>query len=267
MTVVGKHTIDRARPSPALAVPPYETSPSFPSGHTLNTWVILSMIAYLIVCRVASRTVRIAAVVLAVVLSVLMGLSRIYLGHHLGDRRSRRVHARLNLAARRHHRASTGPDRASPPLRGMRPASPRVSPRRVSVTRAQQWLSAAPAPRVMRREPEHVRPRLRTRPTHQPPSMRAVPVDAAARLALDEQSVGPGGARLEECHHIGLRDREQPSVAGQTPCEWRKLRTVAVEYVAQLLVSSAAMHIRGPVQHRSAKEQTTVLGQQDSVVV
>ncbi|HKN43674.1 MAG TPA: hypothetical protein VJW23_07105 [Propionibacteriaceae bacterium] len=28
------------------AVPPYETSPSFPSGHTLNSTVIASLVSY-----------------------------------------------------------------------------------------------------------------------------------------------------------------------------------------------------------------------------
>jgi undecaprenyl-diphosphatase len=46
MTEAGKDLAGRARPPQALAVPPYETSPSFPRGH------------------------------------LAMGLSRVFLGHH-----------------------------------------------------------------------------------------------------------------------------------------------------------------------------------------
>ena len=82
MTVAGKDIIGRARPPQSLAVPPFETSPSFPSGHTLNSVVLLLLIAYLIVVRTSSRALTIAAPVVAVVLALAMGLSRVYLGHH-----------------------------------------------------------------------------------------------------------------------------------------------------------------------------------------
>lgn len=82
LTVVGKQSIDRARPVRSLAVPPFETSPSFPSGHTLNTWVIALLIAYLVCLRLNARWGRVVIVVVAVVFAVAMGLSRVYLGHH-----------------------------------------------------------------------------------------------------------------------------------------------------------------------------------------
>jgi len=82
LTIVGKQAIGRARPPHELAVPPYETSPSFPSGHTLNSWVIFLLTAYLICCKVEDRRWRVAAVVVGVALAVAMGLSRVYLGHH-----------------------------------------------------------------------------------------------------------------------------------------------------------------------------------------
>lgn len=82
MTVVGKQLIGRVRPPHKLGVPPYETSPSFPSGHSLNSWVIFAMIAYLVVCRLSSRLGRVATVVTALTLAIAMGLSRVYLGHH-----------------------------------------------------------------------------------------------------------------------------------------------------------------------------------------
>lgn len=37
---VGKDVIGRARPPESDAVPPFETSPSFPSGHTIEAFVI-----------------------------------------------------------------------------------------------------------------------------------------------------------------------------------------------------------------------------------
>ena len=82
LTIVGKQAIGRARPPHELAVPPYETSPSFPSGHTLNSWVIILLTAYLVCCKVEDRRWRVATVVVAVALAVAMGLSRVYLGHH-----------------------------------------------------------------------------------------------------------------------------------------------------------------------------------------
>jgi undecaprenyl-diphosphatase len=82
MSKVGKAVVDRERPDQALAVPPFETSPAFPSGHTLNTTVIFVMIAYLLACRLLSLRARATAIAVAVVLSLLMGLTRVYLGAH-----------------------------------------------------------------------------------------------------------------------------------------------------------------------------------------
>ncbi len=82
MTVVGKNVVDRARPAHSLAVPPYESSPSFPSGHSLNAWVVAGLVAYLVACRVGTNLVRIATAVVALSFAVAVGLSRVYLGHH-----------------------------------------------------------------------------------------------------------------------------------------------------------------------------------------
>lgn len=82
MTVVGKHLVGRVRPPQELAVPPYEASPSFPSGHTLNSWVLWILIGYLVAVRTSSRRLLVAAPVVATALAMAMGLSRVYLGHH-----------------------------------------------------------------------------------------------------------------------------------------------------------------------------------------
>ncbi len=81
-TIVGKDYIGRVRPAYEWAVPPYETSPSFPSGHSLNAVVVSGIIAYLLLLHLRSRRARWAVVAAAVVYSLLMGLSRVYLGHH-----------------------------------------------------------------------------------------------------------------------------------------------------------------------------------------
>ena len=82
MTEAGKDLAGRARPPQTLAVPPYESSPSFPSGHTLNSTVIAIVLAYLVLLHVQSRTGRVVTVTLLMVYAVAMGMSRVYLGHH-----------------------------------------------------------------------------------------------------------------------------------------------------------------------------------------
>lgn len=82
LTVVGKAVVDRARPPLTDAVPPYELSTSFPSGHSLNSMAMAGIVCYLIYCgqrRAWSRTLTVAAGALFV---ITIGLSRIYLGHH-----------------------------------------------------------------------------------------------------------------------------------------------------------------------------------------
>ncbi len=82
MTVAGKDLIGRSRPPSTLAVPPLETSPSFPSGHTLNATVLVGMLAYLALLGTARVWLRWCVVVGAVLFVLAMGLSRVYLGHH-----------------------------------------------------------------------------------------------------------------------------------------------------------------------------------------
>jgi undecaprenyl-diphosphatase len=82
MTTTGKELVGRVRPPQSLAVPPYEESPSFPSGHTLNTTVIVGVLVYLLLRRLEGAAARAAVVAAGVVFVVAMGLSRVYLGHH-----------------------------------------------------------------------------------------------------------------------------------------------------------------------------------------
>lgn len=82
MTIVGKQVVGRLRPPLELAVPPYEHSPSFPSGHTLNTTVVMGIAAYLLVIQLTSVWSRTLTIVAALAFSIAMGLSRVFLGHH-----------------------------------------------------------------------------------------------------------------------------------------------------------------------------------------
>lgn len=82
MTIAGKDLIGRNRPPLADAVAPFEFSPSFPSGHTLNAVVVVGVIAYLLILRQRSWRSRAFTVSIAAVFAFTIGLSRVYLGHH-----------------------------------------------------------------------------------------------------------------------------------------------------------------------------------------
>lgn len=88
ITSMGKTSVGRVRPPHELALPPFETSPSFPSGHTLNATVLVGITLYLMAITPSlriggshGRAVRWATAA-AVAWAVLMGLSRVYLGAH-----------------------------------------------------------------------------------------------------------------------------------------------------------------------------------------
>lgn len=82
LTIAGKDLSGRARPDLALSIPPYEYSPSFPSGHTLNATVIAGVVCYLMMHWFRGRLARTLWVLGSVVYVAAMGFSRIYLAHH-----------------------------------------------------------------------------------------------------------------------------------------------------------------------------------------
>ncbi|MET4060565.1 membrane-associated phospholipid phosphatase [Arthrobacter sp. UYP6] len=82
MTVAGKDLIGRIRPPLADAVPPYEYSASFPSGHSLNSVVLAGMVAYLVILHLQTRRAKILTLASAAGFALAVGLSRVYLGHH-----------------------------------------------------------------------------------------------------------------------------------------------------------------------------------------
>ena len=81
-TSVGKKLIGRTRPDHADAVPPYESSPSFPSGHTLNTTVVIGLVVYLACLQIHSTVARVGLIAAGGSFIFAMGMSRVYLGHH-----------------------------------------------------------------------------------------------------------------------------------------------------------------------------------------
>jgi undecaprenyl-diphosphatase len=82
MTIAGKDIIGRHRPPLSAAIPPYEYSNSFPSGHTLNATVIAGVVAYLLVLRQRTAIARTATIASALVIAVVVGLTRIVLAAH-----------------------------------------------------------------------------------------------------------------------------------------------------------------------------------------
>lgn len=82
MTMAGKDAVGRLRPPVAAAVPPFESSPSFPSGHSLNAVVLAGAVAYLLMLRQHRPRTRLLTAAAAAAFAVAMGLSRVFLGHH-----------------------------------------------------------------------------------------------------------------------------------------------------------------------------------------
>ncbi|MDQ4045784.1 MAG: phosphatase PAP2 family protein [Actinomycetota bacterium] len=81
-TSVGKTLMGRVRPDHLDAVPPFEFSPSFPSGHTLNTTVVIGVVVYLMCLQMGRAGVRAAVITVGTLFIIAMGLSRVFLGHH-----------------------------------------------------------------------------------------------------------------------------------------------------------------------------------------
>lgn len=82
MTLGGKSVVDRHRPARRDAIPPYEHSPSFPSGHTLNATVVAGTVAYLVMLEQRGTAPQILTAAAASVFAAGVGLSRVLLGAH-----------------------------------------------------------------------------------------------------------------------------------------------------------------------------------------
>lgn len=77
-----KLAIGRHRPGVAFVLGPVDTSFGFPSGHTLNSTVFLGTLVGLAWVGLRSGGARIAVASCAVLLSLGIGMSRLYLGYH-----------------------------------------------------------------------------------------------------------------------------------------------------------------------------------------
>ena len=82
MTIGGKDVVDRHRPPHRDAIPPYEHSPSFPSGHTLNATVVSGVIAYLLMLEQRRDGTQVGTAAAALGVAAGVGLSRVLLGAH-----------------------------------------------------------------------------------------------------------------------------------------------------------------------------------------
>jgi undecaprenyl-diphosphatase len=80
-----KLTFKRARPEPFFNLTLPETY-SFPSGHSLMSACFFGALAAILTARIKSKRVRVAIWIVSVLMFLIIGLSRIYLGvHHTTD--------------------------------------------------------------------------------------------------------------------------------------------------------------------------------------
>lgn len=82
LTIVGKAVVGRTRPPFTDAVPPYELSASFPSGHSLNTMALVAIVCYLLIRGERTGWARALTIGLGALFAITIGLTRVYLGHH-----------------------------------------------------------------------------------------------------------------------------------------------------------------------------------------
>ncbi len=77
---------DRARPVFATPVWHQMTSPGFPSGHAFSALICYGLIAYLLVPNITSRLLKVMVILVALLLIVFVGYSRLFVGdHYLSD--------------------------------------------------------------------------------------------------------------------------------------------------------------------------------------
>ncbi|NRQ51089.1 phosphatase PAP2 family protein [Aeromicrobium stalagmiti] len=82
LTVAVKLAFGRARPGASDRLGPFDSTYSFPSGHTLNSAVFLGLVCLLLVPLLRRPSLRLVAYGAAAMLAVGIGASRIYLGYH-----------------------------------------------------------------------------------------------------------------------------------------------------------------------------------------
>ena len=81
LTVAVKHVVARPRPGAVDRLGPVDTTYSFPSGHTLNSAVLIALSTWLLWSSVRS-TGRASLAAVGTVLALGVAASRVYLGYH-----------------------------------------------------------------------------------------------------------------------------------------------------------------------------------------
>lgn len=82
MTLGVKDVIGRTRPPTVDRLGPVDQSYSFPSGHTLNSAVLIGLAMMFLLPLIESRSARIGLGAIAVTVAAGIGASRVYLGYH-----------------------------------------------------------------------------------------------------------------------------------------------------------------------------------------
>ncbi len=82
-TVALKLAVARTRPGSGIRLGPVDHSYSFPSGHSLNSAVLLALLVWLL-WPGASALRRVLLALAATLLALAIGASRVYLGYHWG---------------------------------------------------------------------------------------------------------------------------------------------------------------------------------------
>ena len=81
LTVALKLAVARSRPGSGIRLGPVDHSYSFPSGHSLNSAVLLALLVWLLWAG-SSAGRRVLLVLVATTLALGVGASRVYLGYH-----------------------------------------------------------------------------------------------------------------------------------------------------------------------------------------
>ena len=80
------HIFNRHRPAFAVPVAATLTGPGFPSGHTVVAVTLYGLLAYLLIPTISSRFWKWVVIVLAVLMMLFIGFSRLFVGgHYLTD--------------------------------------------------------------------------------------------------------------------------------------------------------------------------------------
>ena len=80
------HIFNRHRPSFAVAVSTTLTGPGFPSGHAVIAVTLYGLLAYLLIPTISSHFWKWVVIVLAVLMMLFIGFSRLFVGgHYLTD--------------------------------------------------------------------------------------------------------------------------------------------------------------------------------------